>query len=103
MTDSVWEGYTWPEVVLVAYRSSIWKVTRVRPWGSKELVKLKDFDRHAIDIESVEVVWVWGDWFTFTYRAETVPIQLCRPLKPMEIIALAARDDFPMERALTAD
>lgn len=89
----------WPDLILVPYEWCIWKVRWVRTWRDGD-VRLKDFHSDLIDVQMFGLVWVYGPPFSFRASIEWVAPHLISPLNEMEILALCACDDFPMEKAL---
>lgn len=92
-----------PLLLLVPYANCIWKVVKVHTWQGEKM-PLDEFKSEwgVIDVQQFGMVWICGPPFSFDYRMNWVSTFSCAPLNAMEILALAACDDFPMEKALSA-
>lgn len=90
-----------PPLLLVPFDNCIWKVVQVQTWDGKKM-RIDEFESPfgVIDVQTFGMAWVCGPPFSFRAGTEWVAPWNCAPLNAMEVLALAACDDFPMEKAL---
>lgn len=90
-----------PPLILVPIDNCIWKVVQIETWENENL-QIGEFNSsfEMIDVRRLGLVWVYGPPFSF--RSETLWVEPWgyAPLNAMQVIALAASDEFPMEKAL---
>ena len=95
------QDFIWPDPLLVEHDRCIWKVKRLRLEYSSEWIDLPSFTGPAIDVGMLDLVRLCGPAYLHRKGTLWAPIRFCRPLTAMEVIAFAASDEFPWEKALS--
>lgn len=88
-------------LLLVPFDNCIWKVVKIKTWKGEEK-KIEEFTSPfgMIDVQTLGMAWVYGPPFSFRAGTTWIAPWDCAPFNAMEVLALAACDEFPMEKAL---